>query len=90
MAYISYNKLWESENDGIVSKTDKLKGANINKMKLEVSDTYKKDEKTTTKFETTDNEDVINKTYLDEKLSKLEGQVSYFEKDYNEFKLEYN
>ena len=24
MAYISYNKLWESEFDGIVSKRDKL------------------------------------------------------------------
>ena len=25
MAYISYNKFWESEFDGIVSKRDKLK-----------------------------------------------------------------
>ena len=29
MAYISYNKLWESEFDGIVSKRDKLQDANI-------------------------------------------------------------
>ena len=28
MAYISYNKLWESEFDGIVSKRDKLQDAN--------------------------------------------------------------
>ena len=45
MAYISYNKLWESEFDGIVSRRDKLQDLNINKLKLEVYDTYKKDEK---------------------------------------------
>ena len=27
----------------------------------------------------------MNKAYLDKKLSKKEGQISYFEKDYNEF-----
>ena len=42
MAYISYNKLWESKFDGIVSKRDKLQDLNINQLKLEVHDTYKK------------------------------------------------
>ena len=70
MAYISCNKLWESEIDGIVSKRDKLQDLNINQLKLEVHDTYTKDEKLTTDFEPTDNSDVINKAYLDEKLSK--------------------
>ena len=70
MAYISYNKLWESEFDGIVSKRDKLQDLNINHLKLEVHDTYKKDEKLTTDFEPTDNSDIINKAYLDEKLKK--------------------
>ena len=45
MAYISYNKLWESEFDGIVSKRDKLQVLKINQLKLEVQDTFKKDEK---------------------------------------------
>ena len=45
MGYISYNRLWESEFDGIVSKRDKLQDANTNQLKLEVHDTYKKDEK---------------------------------------------
>ena len=45
MAYISYNKLWESEFDGIVSRRDKLPDLNINQLKLEVLDTNKKDEK---------------------------------------------
>ena len=90
MAYISYNKLWESEFDGIVSKRDKLQDANINQLKLEVHDTYKKDEKITTDFEPTDNTDVINKGYLDEKLLKIDGHLSKLEKDYNEFKLQYN
>ena len=90
MAYISYNKLWESEFDGIVSKRDKLQDRNINLLKLEVHDTYKKDEKLTTNFEPTDNSDVINKDYLDEKLLKIDGHLSKLEKDFNEFKKQYN
>ena len=90
MAYISYNKLWESEFDGIVSKRDKLQDLNINQLKLEVHDTYKKDEKITTNFEPIDNSDVINKGYLDGKLLKINGHLSKIEKDFNEFKLQYN
>ena len=90
MAYIKYNKLWESEFDGIVSKRDKLQNANINQLKLEVHDTYKKDEKLTTNFEPTDNLDVINKGYLDDKLLRINDHLSELEKDYNEFKLQYN
>ena len=70
MAYISYNNLWESEIDGIVSKRDKLQDLNINQLKLELHDTYKKDEKITTIFEPTDDSVVINKAYLDEKIKK--------------------
>ena len=90
MAYISYSKLWESEFDGIVSKRDKLQDANISQLKLEVHDTYKKDERITTNFKPVDNEDVINKSYLDEKLIKINGHLSNLEKDYSEFKLQYN
>ena len=90
MAYISYNKLWESEFDEIVSKRDKLQDANINQLKLEVHDNYKKDEKLTTNFEPTDNSDVINKGYLVSNLLKIDGHLSKLEKDYNEFKLRYN
>ena len=90
MAYISNNKLWESEFDGIVSKRDKLQDVNISQLKLEVHDTYKKDEKITTNFEPTDNTDVINKGYLDDKLLRINGYLSNLEKDYNEFKLQYN
>ena len=90
MADISYNKLWESEFDGIISKRDKSQDSNINQLKLEVHDTYKKDEKIATNSEPVKNEDVINKGYLDEKLSKIEGHVSFIENNYNEFKLQYN
>ena len=90
MAYISYNKLWESEFDGIVSKRDKLQDSNINQLKLEVYDTYKKDEKITTNCEPVDNSDVINKGYLDSKLLKIDGHLSKLEKVFNEFKLQYN
>ena len=87
---ISYNKLWESEFDGIVSKRDKLQDSNINQLKLEVHATYKKDEKITTTFEAVNDEDVINKGFLDEKLLKIDGHLSKLEKDFNEFKLQYN
>ena len=90
MAYISYNKLWESEFDGIVSRRDKLQDLNINQLKLEVHDTYKKDEKLSTNFEAVDDKDVINKVYLDSKLLKVDGHLSKLEKDFNEFKLQYN
>ena len=90
MAYISYNKLWESEFDGMVSKRDRLQDSNISQLKLEVHDTYKKDEKLTTNFEPVDDSDVINKAYLDEKILKINGHLSKLEKDFNEFKLQYN
>ena len=90
MAYISYNKPWEKEFDGIVSKRDKLQDLNINQIKLEVHGTYKKDEKITTNFEAVNDEAIIIKGYLDEKLLKINGQLSKLEKDYNEFKLQYN
>ena len=39
MAFISYNKLWESEFDNFGSKRDKLQDMNFNLSKLEVYDT---------------------------------------------------
>ena len=90
MAYISYNKLWESEFDGSFSKRDKLQDLNISQLKLKLCDTYKKDEEITTNFEAVDNEDVINKGCLDSKLLKMDGHLSKLEKDYNEFKKQYN
>ena len=90
MAYISYNKLWESEFDGIVSRRDRLQDSNISQLKLEIYDTYKKNEKITTNFESGNNEDVINKGYLDSILLKIDGHLSKLEKDFNEFKLQYN
>ena len=90
MAYISYNKLWESEFDGIVSKRDKLQDLKINQLKLGVHITYKKDEKITTNSEAVDNEDVKNKGHLDSKFLKIDGHISKLEKNYNEFKLQYN
>ena len=76
----------------IISSLKKVKVQDIklNQLKLKVSNTYRKDEKMTLNFKHSDDSGVINKAYLDEKLSKTEGQISYFQKDYNEFKTEYN
>ena len=46
--------------------------------------------KKTTNFEPVDNDDVINKAYLDSKLLRIDGHLSKLEKDFNEFKLQYN
>ena len=51
---------------------------------------YKKDEKILTNFEPSNPEDVINKAYLDEKLSKIDVHITLLEKNYNNFKLHYN
>ena len=56
-------------------KRDKLRDSNINQLKLEVHDTYRKDEKISTNFEPIDNTDVINKGYLDENLLKINGHL---------------
>ena len=90
MACISYNKLWESEFDGIVSKRDKLQDAKNSQIKLKVNEAYIKDEKITTNFEAVNNEGVINKVYFDKNLLKINGQLSKLKKDFNEFKLQYN
>ena len=63
--------MWESEFDGIVSKRDKLQVLNNNQLKIELHDTYKEDEKLTTSFEAVIDEDVINKSYLDDKIKKI-------------------
>ena len=63
---------------------------NNNQLKFEVHDNYKNDGKITTKVEPTDQSNIINKVHLDEKLLKINGHSSKLEKDYNEFKLQYN
>ena len=50
MAYTPYIKLGESELDNIVSKENKIQDMKINQLKLEVCDTYKKNEKNSNKL----------------------------------------
>ena len=44
-------------------------------------------EKIFTKFEPSNQEDVINKSFLDKKLFKIEGHILYIENDHNEYKI---
>ena len=87
MPHISYKKLWENEIDNIVSKRDEVQDINFNHLKLEVHDSFKKDEKKSTTFEPSDDTDVINKPYLQKNLSKIECHLSILEKVYNEIKI---
>ena len=63
---------------------------NVYQLKLEVHDTYKKDEKITTSFEPSNDEDVTDKTYLDKKLFKIDGNLPFIEKTCKKFNLYYN
>ena len=65
MASISYNVLSENGLDNIVSKKDNMQDINLNQIKLEVHDTYKKKKKTI--FEAVYDEYVTNKAYLTKK-----------------------
>ena len=56
-------------------------------MKLKFHDSYKNDEKTTTKFEPINDVDVVNKACPDEILWNINCHISSLEKKYNEFKL---
>ena len=73
MAEISYDKLWKSEFYNNVSAIDRGQDFNLNQLKLIVSDNYEKDEKVGEIFTPSNVEDVLNKAYLDEKLSGKEG-----------------
>ena len=46
--------------------------------------------KKTTNFEAINDEDVMNKAYLDEKLLKIDGDISILERNQNEIKIHYN
>ena len=87
MAFISYDKLWESEVCNNVSAKPRVQNININKIDLNGNDTYKNDEKITTHFETSNTQDVLTRLYIDGKLSKVERLLSFLEKEYNEFKV---
>ena len=78
------------EFSNIVSKKDNAQGLNINQLKLQVHDTYRKGQKVTIIFKAVDESDVISKAYLDETLLKINGHISLLEKDYKEFKSQYN
>ena len=75
MDYIPYNKPWESEFHNTISQEDKEQNITFNQLKLEVHDTYRKDEKVTTKFEAVNDEDIVNKIYLDEKIFKKRWSI---------------
>ena len=87
MACKSYNKSWETEFLVDVCTKDRVQDNNFNQLKLKVNDSYKKDERLTTNFEPSKDEDVITKSYLDPKCFKKEGHITLVEKDFTEFKL---
>ena len=90
MAHIIYYKLWESDFESSGSKEDEVEDMNNNQSKLKVHDSYKEKEKLTTNFKAANDSDVINKAYLDEKLLKIDGHLTFLEKDCFELKLHYN
>ena len=81
MAYISFDKFWRSEFHNDIPAKDRVQDINLNQLKIKVNDTYEKNEKITTVFESSNAHDVINKAHLDTKLPKLEGHLSLKQTD---------
>ena len=79
MACISDNKLWKIEFDKIVSSEDRVQEANNSQLKFKVNKAYRKDDKITTTIEASKGEYVINRSFLNNKTSKIESQMSYIE-----------
>ena len=80
MPYISYDKLWRTEFYNNVSAIDIVQDINLSQEKLQVKDAFNKDEKTATEFEAVNDEDVMNKGYLDTKSAEVKCHISYIEK----------
>ena len=80
MADISYNKLCESQFDNILFKKDKLQDMTVNQLKLEVHDTYKKDENIIMNLKPVIDESVISKTFSEEKISKINCHLPLLKK----------
>ena len=81
MAYLSFDKLWRSEFYNNISSKVRFQDINLNQLKLKVKDSYKKAEKLTMKFESSDKKHAESKGYLDTELLKKEGHISYIDKD---------
>ena len=58
---LSRTNKWRSGFYNIVSAKDRVQDINLYQIKIRVNDTYKKDEKITTKFEPKKPEDVFTK-----------------------------
>ena len=70
MALICYKKSWQSEFDNINLPKGRVQDVIINQLQLKVNDAYKKGGKRTANFDHSDATDVVNRGYLDSKLSK--------------------
>ena len=86
MATICYDKLWRSEIHNNVIAKKRAQDINFNQIKLKVNETYRKNEKITTKFEPSNDDDIVSKAYLDTKTSKIEGHISFTGTAFNEIK----
>ena len=53
----------------------------LDQLKLKVNDSYRKNEKITTNSELHKNEDVVNKSYLDAEIPKIEDRLTKKGKD---------
>ena len=67
MEYISVDQFWRFEFYNNVSAKDRTQDINLNLIKFEVNDTYQENEEMSTIFEPNDNDEVINKGYIDTK-----------------------
>ena len=70
MAYLSCYNFWTSEFNNNVSAKKRVQDSSLDQTRFTVNDTLKNVEKRTTNFEQSNDEDVINKAYLDKKYPR--------------------
>ena len=76
MAYIYYDTLCRSAFYKNFSVKDRWQDNNLNYLIFETNDAPKKEEKITINFAPPNDEGVVNKTYLDAKLTEVNGHVT--------------
>ena len=74
----------------ILSPQKVVQDINLNQVKLKANETFQQNEKVTTNFESSNDQDVVSKNYPHTKLSKVECHLSFIVEDYNENKLRSN
>ena len=91
---MGFNEWWRYELYNIVSADAGLQDMNLNKLKLNINESYKKDDKITRNYEPSNDEDVVKNAWRDTKLSTInengQRRIPFIEKEVSEFLINFH